>query len=262
MRGDAGDTGGGRGIPQPRDIRVASNQTTRRAINEAIEEGLRTGAAEVGFVCECGALGCGTVIELSVDDYEHVRADGRQFLVADGHATPADEIVGGLDGRFVIVAKRGDDATAALAADPRTEGPAIDLLWGAGSSVPAVSLSAPATAHNVGELRRWVVGFAAEHGADRELQGRIAIAVGEAGSNVVDHAYTAADEGRIRVAVDFEDGDLEVVVIDDGRGFRSDEPSGLGVGLVRITRTTDRFAIRQRVPSGIEVWMRFALGEA
>jgi anti-sigma regulatory factor (Ser/Thr protein kinase) len=263
MTGDAADESLKAGIPPPRDIRVASNQTTtRRVINEAIEEGRQTAARLIGFVCECGALGCGVVLELSIDEYEHVRADGRQFVVAKGHATPGDEIVGSVDQRFVIVTKRGDDAASALAADPRAEGPAVDLLWAGGISVPAMSMSAPATASNVRSLRRWVLAFAAEHGADDDLRGRIAVAVGEALANVVAHAYTHADEGTISVAVDFGNDDLEVVVSDDGHGFRSGEASGLGTGLSIIARTSDRFAIRQRLPSGVEVWMRFAVAEA
>jgi anti-sigma regulatory factor (Ser/Thr protein kinase) len=245
--------------PQPRDIRVVSNQTTLRAINEAIEEGRQTGKGLIGFVCECGRLGCGVVLALGLEEYEHVRADARQFLVAPGHDTSDDQQVVAVEDRYTVVAKRGEEALAAQSTDPRGEGPALELIWSGGTTVAAISMRAEATPRSVGEVRHWVLAFAVEHGAGRELQARIAIAVAEAVSNAVVHAYEPDDDETIDVAVDVEDGDLEIVVADAGHGFRPGDPSGLGTGLPLIARTSDRFAIRERTPRGVEVWMGFAL---
>ncbi len=164
-----------------------------------------------------------------------------------------------IEGRYTIVAKRGDAAVAAQSTDPRGEGPAIDLIWSGGERVFAKSLTFEATPQNVREVRRWVLAFAAEHGAGRDLRGRIGIAVAEAAGNAVVHAYRAEGAGTVDVAVGIEERELEVVVADSGHGFRSDDPSGLGTGLSLIASTTDRFAIRERTPQGVEVWMRFAL---
>lgn len=245
--------------PAPRDIRVASNQSTLRMINEAIEEGRLTAAGEIGFVCECARLGCGVVVTLRLDEYEHVRADGRQFLVAPGHETSDDSVVIAIEDRYSIVAKGGTEALRAQSTDPRAERSAVDLMWSGGTRVSALSMTVAAIAQNVGEVRRWVVAFAAEHGAGRDLQGRIAIAVAEAVGNVVVHAYEPGSAGTVAVAIDVEDGDVEVVVADDGHGFRRDDSSGLGTGLPLIASTSDRFAIRERMPRGVEVWMRFRL---
>ena len=104
--------------------------------------------------------------------------------------------------------------------------------------------------------------FAGEHGGGRELQDRVACALTEALANAVLHAYPTPGLGEIHVAADIEDGALEIVVVDNGTGLRATPSDGLGVGtgLGIIASTTDAFAIRERVPQGTEVWLRFELG--
>jgi serine/threonine-protein kinase RsbW len=125
--------------------------------------------------------------------------------------------------------------------------------------VPLVSLNTEAIARSVGDARRRVVAFATELGADRELQARIALAVSEAATNVVVHAYPDAGRRPLHVAADFEDGDLEVVVADQGEGLRTRRSPGLGAGLGIIAETCDEFVVREREPAGVELWMRFHL---
>ena len=65
--------------------------------------------------------------------------------------------------------------------------------------------------------------------------------------------------GRLHYDADIEDGDLEIVIADDGDGVRSDhDRDGLGLGLHIIASVSDEFAVTAR-PVGLEVWMRFAL---
>jgi len=123
--------------------------------------------------------------------------------------------------------------------------------------VPVVSLDAEAIARIVGVARRRLLAFASEVGADRELQARVALAVTEAASNVVVHAYPDAGPRPLHVAADFEDGDLEVVVADEGEGLRRRRSPGLGAGLGIIAETCDEFVVREREPAGVELWMRF-----
>jgi len=78
-------------------------------------------------------------------------------------------------------------------------------------------------------------------------------------SNAVRHAYPPDAPGRIEISADIEDDELEIVVADEGHGFRHDESNSLGAGLTVLAQTADRFAIRERTPQGIEVWMRFRL---
>ena len=58
----------------------------------------------------------------------------------------------------------------------------------------------------------------------------------------------------IRVTADVDDGTLEIVVVDHGVGLRADaRDRGLGAGLKIIAECADAFAIRERVPDGVEV---------
>jgi serine/threonine-protein kinase RsbW len=125
--------------------------------------------------------------------------------------------------------------------------------------VPLVRLDAEAVAWAVGDARRRLVAFAAEVGADRELQARIALAVSEAATNVVVHAYPDAGPRPLHVAADFEDGDLEVVVADQGEGLRTRRSPGMGAGLGIIAETAEELVVREREPAGVELWMRFHL---
>jgi stage II sporulation protein AB (anti-sigma F factor) len=127
--------------------------------------------------------------------------------------------------------------------------------------VPVTSFSLPARAASVARGRNWLRAFAGEHGADSALKDRLTTATSEVLSNVVVHAYPGRLDGAMHVSADIEDDTLEVVVADDGTGLRasrSDEVAA-GLGLTLLARSTDSFAMRERVPQGVEVWMRFRL---
>ena len=75
--------------------RIGRNEAIVRQVNEAIETGRGPAdvQAPVAFRCECGQLGCNQLIEVTLGDYERVRAHPRRFLVADGHEQPEVERV-------------------------------------------------------------------------------------------------------------------------------------------------------------------------
>jgi anti-sigma regulatory factor (Ser/Thr protein kinase) len=124
--------------------------------------------------------------------------------------------------------------------------------------VPVMAFDVAPEPASVRHARGWVVAFAGEHGAAREVQARMGLALTEAFTNAV--MYGSSDgTGVVRVAADIEGGTFEVVVLDDGAGFRPGRSHGLGAGLSIIAETADAFAIRERVPQGTEVWMRFRL---
>jgi anti-sigma regulatory factor (Ser/Thr protein kinase) len=122
-----------------------------------------------------------------------------------------------------------------------------------------VSYAAPATPYTVAEMRRLLVAFAGRAGGGDTVVEAVARAVTEAVSNVVVHAYEPGEIGLVRVTADVEDGALEVVVADDGLGFRPGSSGGMGLGLSMIASSSSRFAISARDPHGTEVWMRFLL---
>jgi len=101
--------------------RLGHNEALFRDINERIEAGTWVGSPDqrIAFACECAALGCNVLVELSVSEYESVRAHPRRFLLAPGHELPAIETVVHRGEGYVVVEKQGDAAKAAEASDPR-----------------------------------------------------------------------------------------------------------------------------------------------
>lgn len=102
--------------------RMGRNEALFRAANEAIQRGAWPGEEDrrLRFRCECVRLDCNTTVELTPAEYERVRADGRRFVVADGHERPEIEtVVAGADGHLVVQ-KRGAAGLEAEASDPRS----------------------------------------------------------------------------------------------------------------------------------------------
>ena len=124
--------------------------------------------------------------------------------------------------------------------------------------------AAPAVPASVAQLRHAVVAFAAERGAPPQAVSSMELAVSEAVSNAVIHAYIDDPEpGTVTVRA-FEEGDmLCVVVSDDGTGMRPrpDSP-GLGVGLPLMTQMTQSLEFRESARGGTEVAMRFTIRAA
>jgi anti-sigma regulatory factor (Ser/Thr protein kinase) len=118
----------------------------------------------------------------------------------------------------------------------------------------------PAQADQVGPARREVVAYAREQGA-ADPDG-IALAVSEAVTNAVVHAYVdAVAPGEVEVFAKRHPGDgIEIHVCDEGRGMmpRRDSP-GLGVGLPLITELAQRFKVETRPGGGTAVSMLFAV---
>jgi len=110
-------------------------------------------------------------------------------------------------------------------------------------------------------MRHAIVGFAADSGAsDSELED-IALAVSEALTNVVLHAYAGRDRpGVLAVEARMHEHRLEVVVRDEGVGMRprADSP-GLGHGLSVIHRITEQLRVEDAKP-GVRMRMTFAIG--
>ena len=126
------------------------------------------------------------------------------------------------------------------------------------SPVPNVDLRLEAEPEAAPIARHRLVAFAIDHGATADLAARVALAVTEAVSNAVRHAYED-DHGSITCQADIEDGLLEIVIADDGSGFRPTGTPGLGAGLAIIADCCDDFTITAGAEAGIEVWMRFAI---
>jgi stage II sporulation protein AB (anti-sigma F factor) len=113
-----------------------------------------------------------------------------------------------------------------------------------------------ADASRVGDLRKAVVAFAEELGFDDTNP--IALAVSEAMTNVVVHAYRDTDVGDMRIVACDKPDRLVVVVRDYGAGMlpRADSP-GLGLGLPLISTMADDVQIEAAEGSGCLLRMHF-----
>jgi anti-sigma regulatory factor (Ser/Thr protein kinase) len=99
-------------------------------------------------------------------------------------------------------------------------------------------------------------------GRPAERDGRLAddvrLCVSEAVTNVVRHAY-GRQPGDVELVVERDDGQVSVVVRDDGRGMTKSEREGRagGYGLKIIERIAARLQIRSRPNAGVEMEMVF-----
>lgn len=103
------------------ELRLARNEALFRQINEGIERGQWPGEEDrpVGFRCECARLGCAEVIELSINEYERIRAHPRRFFVVPGHERADVEVVVETTPAYVVVEKQDQAGAKASATDPR-----------------------------------------------------------------------------------------------------------------------------------------------
>lgn len=121
-----------------------------------------------------------------------------------------------------------------------------------------LALAAPAVPGAIPALRHEIAAFAARNGAGPRMVDDVALAVTEAATNAVKHAYGYAPRGGVDVSISVEDDWLELAVRDRGLGFRADSSHGLGLGLEIIARVSAEMTIIQ-TPEGSEVRMRFPL---
>lgn len=128
------------------------------------------------------------------------------------------------------------------------------------SVLSTLALHAPAEPASVPLLRGGVVGFVLEHDVCADRAEDIRLAVSEALSNAVLHAYRDRDvPGELEVRASRDEQCVEVVVRDAGVGMapRPDSP-GLGLGLPVIARMTDSFEIEHPSdPPGTAIHMHF-----
>ena len=124
--------------------------------------------------------------------------------------------------------------------------------------------SIPALADEVGGVRHAAVEFARAEGVPDPPLMDLRLAISEAVTNSVVHAYRTQElPGTVTVTVDVTSDHLvEAVVRDDGIGLssRADSP-GLGLGLGLIASVAD--TVEHRVPAdgvGFELLMCFRFG--
>ncbi|HEU4973760.1 MAG TPA: SpoIIE family protein phosphatase [Baekduia sp.] len=155
---------------------------------------------------------------------------------------------------------REPDDDIALLVCRNTGGGAPAPEPGGGRPAQRAEWRLPAVASSVALARAGVREFAAAHGAPDEAVGPMALAVSEAVTNAVIHAFIDREPGTLRVIAEAGPDEVAVRVVDDGRGLqpRPDSP-GMGLGLPTIGQLTATLDMR-RGPGGLgtEVAMTFA----
>ena len=126
---------------------------------------------------------------------------------------------------------------------------------------PEVVLNMPALAEGVGVVRQALAGLADALAFDPAVLSDMKMAVTEACTNVVVHAYED-EPGELEVAMVAGEDDLTIVVRDHGSGITPKpartEPPALGLGLPLIAALTDAFELKGSAGHGTEVRMTFA----
>ena len=124
---------------------------------------------------------------------------------------------------------------------------------------PDLVLTLPARAENVAVVRHAFGGLGDALDIDDQVLADVKLAVTEACTNVVVHAYPDG-EGPLEVAAALRDDRLSVAVRDEGRGMlpRPDSP-GLGLGLPLIATLAETLELGTREEHGAEIRMTFRL---
>ena len=113
-----------------------------------------------------------------------------------------------------------------------------------------------ATPDVVPQIRRRITRFAAEN--DAIAQADIALAVSEAVTNVVQHAYRDGASGEVRIVACQYPDELVVVVRDYGCGMRPNPNSpGAGLGLSIIGASASEMNVERPADGGTRIRLRF-----
>jgi hypothetical protein len=113
----------------PREQQQARNEALVREVNERIERldqsaGFADEDTTFEFLCECGQVNaeggitCQDRVEMTLQEYEHVRAQDDRFAVVPGHENVALEKIVRRSDRFLVVDKK-PGAEPIVRDDPR-----------------------------------------------------------------------------------------------------------------------------------------------
>jgi hypothetical protein len=100
--------------------RLARNQALFREVNERVADLADRSHSAPEFLCECSHEECTDAIEITMDDYEGVRADPTHFMIVPGHEIPAIERVIDKRAHFFVVEKTLE-VEFAERTDPRSD---------------------------------------------------------------------------------------------------------------------------------------------
>ncbi|MBV9046862.1 MAG: ATP-binding protein [Solirubrobacterales bacterium] len=136
------------------------------------------------------------------------------------------------------------------------------LGGGNASPPPEINESYSAVAESVPRARSALAQFAAATGANEEQVDGVRLAVSEAMTNAVQHAY-GDRPGRVGLTAWLVGDELWVLITDEGAGLRgASNRGGLGLGLALIEQASDRLTIVERASGGTELRICFKIGSS
>jgi anti-sigma regulatory factor (Ser/Thr protein kinase) len=122
-----------------------------------------------------------------------------------------------------------------------------------------VKLTLPALPENVSVIRHVLGAFAESLRLPDELIEDLRLAVTEACTNVVRHAYPPEVSGPVEISIRPDGERVSVVVADHGRGIgTSSDTTGPGLGLPLIAAIADEVELQPVPGGGSRVAMTFA----
>ncbi|MBA3366081.1 MAG: ATP-binding protein [Actinobacteria bacterium] len=131
------------------------------------------------------------------------------------------------------------------------------------SDESSVRLTIPAKAEYIALCRLALAGLARMRPVSEETLADLKLALTEACSNSVRHAYKGDGEGTVEIVYRLELDRLVIDVLDDGKGFSLEDAPGAeemnesGLGLAIIRSLTDELEVRER-ENGRGSMIRFA----
>jgi serine/threonine-protein kinase RsbW len=126
-----------------------------------------------------------------------------------------------------------------------------------------VALTIPARAEYIALCRLALTGLARTRALQEEVVADLKLALTEACSNSVRHAYEEGRDGVVQVSYRLQEDRIEVEVADDGAGFDPEviertqqelDEGGLGIAIIRAV--TDELDIGKN-PNGVGSRLRF-----
>lgn len=123
-----------------------------------------------------------------------------------------------------------------------------------------MQLTLPARPENIAIVRHALGAFGEAFAMDSQILSDVRLAVTEACTNVVVHAYPDGSQGPMEVFANLTDKELHVIVRDEGKGItpRPDSP-GLGLGLPLIASLAESVNLGRDEHERTEVQMTFSL---
>jgi serine/threonine-protein kinase RsbW len=133
-----------------------------------------------------------------------------------------------------------------------TRGDAASTQWSGRDGGRAITLRIPAKPEYITLCRLALTGLSHVRDIGDETLADLKLALTEAVSNSVRHAYGPNGEGHVDVTYELTPDRLGIEVVDDGEGFDPDEPTPLagqelsegGLGIAIIRSIADEFEIQ------------------